>query len=298
MKADITLLHSLLLPGFPSGSAIEYHEGNIYLIGDDACDILVLDTAYNKVTAIPLFDAPEKRIPKTEKADFEASVIVNLSGKTYLMVLGSAATEKRKKLILVPLLEAAYTPFLTAAYPDEFIQQLSKKGIHELNIEGATAIHDALVLSNRGNETHPVNHLIFTTPDFWQQGAGKVMFVVPLTLLTSTPVFTGVSELCYVGEKDLLLLSLSSEATTNAYDDGAIGDSYIGWINGISQKLHLPTLALDGLINLPAISDDFKGEKIEGLCLERISGNELLLHLVSDNDSGESRLFKVAMTFQ
>jgi hypothetical protein len=88
---------------------------------------------------------------------------------------------------------------------------------------------------------------------------------------------------------------MSSEATNNAYDDGVIGDSYIGWVNGINQKLQQPDIMLDGLINLSEVSAAFKGEKIEGLCIESANGDELILHLIADNDQGESRLFNVRL---
>jgi hypothetical protein len=89
---------------------------------------------------------------------------------------------------------------------------------------------------------------------------------------------------------------MSSEATNNAYDDGVIGDSYIGWVNDINQKLQQPDIILDGLINLSDIDTAFKGEKIEGICMESVSGNEMVLHLIADNDQGESRLFKLKLT--
>ena len=51
---------------YPSASAIENFDGKIYLVGDDANYILVLDSAFNKADSIPLFNHPEKRIPKGE----------------------------------------------------------------------------------------------------------------------------------------------------------------------------------------------------------------------------------------
>ena len=46
------------------------------------------------------------------------------------------------------------------------------------------------------------------------------------------------------------------------------------------------------MINLSDASNEFKNQKIEGICVERVSDDELLLHLISDNDNGESKLFK------
>jgi hypothetical protein len=334
MKAGITLLHTLLLPDFPSASAVEYFDGRLYLIGDDATCILVLDKDYHVITSIPIADAPGKRIAKAEKPDFEASALITLQGQHYLLASGSLATEKRRQLLLLPLqaggegsgtatassipamngpmsttqplndpASAALSSPVTANlqrinYPPAFISQLLATGIHELNIEGATVIGNTLVLSNRGNDAYPVNQLILIANGFWEQEQLPPFSVLPLTLLTPTDVFAGVSELCYVAEKDLLLCTLSSEATTNAYDDGAIGDSYIGWIADISQKLTHPSLAIEGWLNLATADPVFKTEKIEGICVERITEDSLVLHLVSDNDGGESRLFKVGLNLQ
>lgn len=294
MKAVLTLVCTLLLPDFPSASAVEYLDGRLYLIGDDATTILVLDTAYQPVNSIRISAAAETRIPKAVKADYEASALIRWQDQQYLMASGSLATDKRRQLLLMPVPAADSVQVIP--YPPAFITQLQQSEIRELNIEGATVVGDRLLLSNRGNNTWPQNHFIVTKPGFWVHN--EPLSVVPVTLLTPTPVFAGLSELCYVAEKDLLLCTLSSEATANAYDDGAIGDSYIGWINNISQKLSQNSLTLDGLLNLSHTDAVFTGEKIEGICLERIQGDLLTLHLVSDNDAGASRLFKVNLIFK
>jgi hypothetical protein len=319
MTAGITLLHSLLLPDFPSASAVEYFDERLYLIGDDATCILVLDKDYQVIESIPIADAPGIRIAKVDKPDFEASALITWQGKPYLFVSGSLATEKRRQLLLMPLqaegggnspvtgtpahdLVVAAVPATTGLqrinYPHALIAELLATGIQELNIEGATAIGNTLLLSNRGNDAYPVNQLILIANGFWEQEQLPPFSVLPLTLLTPTQVFAGVSELCYVPEKDLLICTLSSEATTNAYDDGAIGDSYIGWITDISQKLTHSSLAIEGWLNLAEAAPSFKVEKIEGICVESRREDSLILHLVSDNDGGESRLFKVAFTLK
>lgn len=297
MKAVITLICSLLLPDFPSASAVEFYEDRLYLIGDDATCIQVLDKDYQVIKSIRISGAAEKRIAKAVKADYEASALISLHGRTYLMASGSLATEKRRQLLLLPLPDGDSAAIQFIPYPQAFTAQLLNSGINELNIEGAAVVNNTLLLSNRGNNTWPQNQLVLTAPGFWEQAAPPVS-VVPFTLLTPTPVFTGVSELCYVPEKDLLLCTFSSEATANAYDDGAIGDSYIGWISNISRKLSQTAITPDGMLNLTNADPAFKGEKIEGICLERIQDNTLTLHLVSDNDAGASRLFKVSFTFK
>lgn len=293
VKPRIILLQSLLLPDYPSGSAITYYEGKFYLVGDDARNIAVLDQNYREAGTVPLFEHPEKRIPKTQKTDFETAVIVDVQHQPHLLAIGSASRKEREQVMLVSLQQpdAHLSKFDTGV----FTARLRRAGIKEVNIEGATLTGDHLILANRGNNTYRENHLIITGKDYWLHQDHAPLSVLPLTLPAGINDFLGVSELCYDPSSDTLLLTLSSEATANAYDDGAIGDSYIAWVDHLSQKLRQPALSLDALINLPQADPAFKGEKIEGICIEAAHRNELLLHLVADNDKGHSRLFQLKL---
>lgn len=292
MQPRVTLLRSLLLTDFPSGSSISYYDGRFYLVGDDAGKVAVLDRHYREAGAIRLFDHPEKRIPKAQKTDFEAAVVVHQQNKPYLLAIGSASRREREKVMLIPLQSGEAPSAFDAAV---FTERLRRSGIKEVNIEGASIAGNHLILANRGNNAYPENHLIITEKDYWTRQREAVISVLPLTLVPGTRGFLGVSELCYDEISDTLLFTLSSEATANAYDDGAIGDSYIGWTDGISKKLGQPAVAADALINLSEADARFRGEKIEGVCIEESRAHELLLHLVADNDKGESRLFQVKL---
>lgn len=285
-----------MLNNFPSGSAINYYNGKLYLIGDDANNMLILDNDYREMDVIQLFDHSEKRIPKAQKADFETAVFVHVNDQIHLLALGSASRKERETGMLIPLpISDAMLPAPQTFWNTEFINRVKTKGITAVNIEGAALIGDQLILSNRGNNTNQENHLIITESDFWNRQNETVISVVRVVMPLNTEGFPGVSELCYIASKDMLLFTLSSEATDNAYDDGVIGDSYIGWVNDIHQKLQQPDIILDGLINLSEVNQSFKGEKIEGVCIASVNGNELVLHLVADNDQGESRLFNITL---
>ncbi|SDH25653.1 DUF6929 family protein [Chitinophaga filiformis] len=294
MKTIITLLKFLLLSDYPSGSSIDYYDEHLYVIGDDANKLLVLDSNYKAVSTIPLFEYNEKRIPKAKKADLETAVIVDIDGQKHLLALGSAATKEREGGVLLPLPVSDSKPqHITYT---SFIKRLQQ--IPEINIEGAAVAGSHLILSNRGNETNPVNHLIITTPDFLERQNDVAITISRLVIPFSLSAFAGISELCYVEQKDVLLVILSSEATGNAYDDGAIGDSYIGWVKHISQKLNREDISLNGIVNLSEADPAFKGEKIEGVCLSAVTDNNWYLHLVADNDQGASTLFHIKMAME
>ena len=254
----------------------------------------MLDTLYNQQSLIHLFDFPEKRIPKKVKADFEASTIVHIDGEDYLLVLGSASRPNRTKGILFPLKERtiAKSQIVTVDY-QQFIDRLEAIDPGKINIEGSTVINSQFMLGNRATRKNPVNKLIITADDFWKDQGNASILVSTLRLPTKQETIIGVSELCYVPFHDRLLMSLSTEGTDSSYEDGAIGDSYLGWINDTSSKIGRSVIEVDGLINLSECNSAFKGEKIEGLCVEMIANNEMTLHFVSDNDKGESTLFKV-----
>lgn len=296
LKPEIQLIKSSLITNFPSGSSINYYNGKLYLIGDDANNVLVLNKDYTPIDSIQLFNYPEKRIPKSEKTDFETSTLLELNGTPQLLVIGSGSREERKKALLLPVAHeaaASATLFQPFFYNEASFAQLKTKGIAEVNIEGSTIIGDHLALSNRGNIANPWNHLIITQKDGLVDGSRQSFTVQQLRLPVNAKEFIGVSELCYIESNDILLFALSSEATNNSYDDGVIGDSYIGWIHNFSEKMDHPELIVDEMINLRTINDEFEKEKIEGLCVEAVNGNEFTIHLISDNDSGESKLFKV-----
>jgi len=300
MHLVIELLVSLLMPEYPSGSSISYFQNKFYLIGDDANTIMILDDHYGKLDSIRLFDHPGKRIPKAEKVDFETSLVVNIDGSTNLLVLGSGSSENRRKGLIMPLennhnTDPGYLPKqLDLA---EFTSRLTRKIRGSLNIEGSALVGKNLILSNRANKAYPENSLIITTPGFWKDQARASIRILMLDLPRSSGIL-GISELCYVESHDMLLITLTSEQTNNAIDDGPIGDSYIGWVKNITRKTNRQRLSLDGLLNLSRANENFKGEKIEGLCVSAIKANSFTLHMISDNDQGQTRLFTVLFTPQ
>lgn len=301
MKPRIELIKSLLLSDFPSGSSINYHDGKFYLIGDDSTNILLLDTDYQKIDSVQLFDYPEKRIPKSDKIDIEGSAIIEIKGKDHLLILGSASRKNRKRVILIPFSNFGLD-FKTLEHSlfktKDFINRIKSNGIEEINLEGVCLFQKDLLLGNRGNRTSQNNHLIITDRDFYARQDDAKLLLRKLLLPDDQPKLLSISELCFIDVQNILFITLTSEATDNAYDDGEIGNSYIGWIYDATTKLQSQEIVLDGLINLADVDAVFKSEKIEGICAESVTNNELILHLVSDNDAGESRLFKIKVVLK
>ncbi|HYF30136.1 MAG TPA: hypothetical protein VD993_03355 [Chitinophagaceae bacterium] len=290
-QPQLSLLLKKDLPGFSSASAIEMHDGWLYVIGDDSRYLVVLDKHYNIFDTVMLFPGEGLRIPKKEKSDLEASTIVEYNGKDHLLVAGSASTPEREVFFLFPLNK----PRDYQAIPAQaFYQSVKQQGLHIINIEGLVNIRNKLLLANRANESQPQNHFITVQADFLYDTKLAAPVISTLKLPQAADAVIGVSGLAYVAEKDLLLFTASVELTDNAVDDGDIGNSYLGYISGFSMKMQQREVLADGLINLSELQAEFANEKIESVCVES-AGDNLVLHLVADNDNGTSTLFKVSM---
>src|SRR5690348_6371834 len=90
------------LKNFPSGSGIECFGEKVYLVGDDAKDILIMDKRWKKLNSIPLFTSGENlsagqagRIPKKIKADLEATAIIEVNSIPRMLVLASGSRDNR-----------------------------------------------------------------------------------------------------------------------------------------------------------------------------------------------------------
>lgn len=296
MMADAELISSLVLNNFPSGSGISFYHNQLYIVGDDATSILILDKEYKLIDKVTVFDYPGLRIPKPEKVDFETCTVVTGLQDDYLCIVGSASKKRRAKIFLMSLRNSGTRELSNYDY-HSFAERLLSAGLETLNVEGSTQIQQYIVLANRGNLSHRQNHIIVTSIDFWRQPKNANFLVAKLSLPANVQEPLGVSELCYVPSLDVLLVILTQEETENSYDDGAIGDSYIGWVRFASAKVGVDKdIVIDGVSNLSEINAEFNQQKIEGLCVESAAGLQVILHMTADNDEGETKLFKVRWT--
>ena len=291
MKLD--LLDHKELKSFPSGSGIEFYDNKIYLVGDDAARILVMNKRWKEKYDIALFESSEKRIPKKLKADLEATAILQLDKKNYLLVLGSGSKQNRSKAILVDLKDDGITEFDNTV----FYERLKKSGVADLNIEGAAQVHDHLLLCNRANQSNPVNQFIITSLDFFRNQEEAPISLLDIDLRAYEESI-GVSGITYSDVHDQIIFTTSAEATGNSYDDGAIGKSYLGIIENGYRKIWKKNMKVNELIDLPGTFDEFKGHKVESVCIQSEKDHSVKLQLVADDDTGESVLFKVRVRFE
>lgn len=265
----------------------------LYVIGDDSPFMLVCkDDNYTGFSQIQLLNRSEKRIPKPEKPDFEASLITT---DKKLLIIGSASTGKRELMMLFPF--AGGSGIVTISSSD-FFNRVKATGIDEVNVESAALLTKAgkVILSLRGNQVNRRNRFIITEPDFYlrQQEVGIAFSEI---ILPETKFYCGISDFAYLPDTDTLFFTASTEETNNAYDDGTIGDSYIGWIENVSGIMDKPVRPT-AYCNLTELDTRFYKQKIEGICVRSMKDKQVQLILVTDNDEGESsKLYEMSMNY-
>lgn len=276
------------LDNYPSASSIEYYDGKLYLMGDDATKLLVLDTNLNIVDSISLLSYSANRIPKEIKPDFEASAL----NAEDLFLLGSGSLSPYRNLGIKYNLKAKDNDSINL---EPLFIKAKNLGIEQINIEGACFVSGKLLFANRGNKGYPHNHLIITDEKFLNNDSFQV-FIIPFAAQKDVASFKGISGLCYAKESDQLIMTVSTEDTKNSYEDGAIGKSYLWIIDNISTKINERALGSKRVIDLEYIDARFKGQKIESATVIKETDKLIYLVLVADNDNGSSTVFKMSIT--
>ncbi|MEI6949366.1 hypothetical protein V9K67_19425 [Paraflavisolibacter sp. H34] len=289
---ELELIKTTHLPHYPSASALEYSNNRLYVMGDDAPYLLVLNRHHRPVDSLGLFPSKEKRIDKATKADIESATVISTGTKSFLALFSSFSDTNRNKFVFLEL-QATGKQQPAAVVSSSFFKVA---GVEETNLEGSAIINNRLVFSNRANNTHRRNYFIVT--DFSKENGITGTPQVVAIDLPQTKGVLGISGLDYVAEKDLLLFTASSEDTPNATSDGTIGDSYLGAIRHISKKLSGDKIQPDALVNLSPVIGKMGLQKIESIAVEEVTKTSLLVHLAADNDNGESTLFKVKLTWK
>lgn len=285
---NIKLLKSTYFPHYSSASSLAFHHNRLYVIGDDAPLMLVVNKKHKIKDSLRLFKGNSQRLDKGTKPDLEAAALLQKENETFLFAFGSQSGGARNIVLRLTLDNNAKRDL------KHFSNTLKAEGIAIPNIEGAAVVGDRMVLSNRANISQKWNHLIIAPIDEEKGFTSQRPKVIALQLPPSKEVI-GISGLEYLAEKDLMLFTASTELTRNAFEDGEIGDSYIGYIQNFSQQLKQSTIKIDTLINLTPVLKQKDLQKIESVAVEKVRGNAITLHLASDNDDGSSYLFRMRL---
>jgi hypothetical protein len=279
LNMRLSFTNAKKLTDYPSGSTISYFENQLYLMGDDASSLIMLDTSLNLVQSVALFSSSQKRIKKSDKADIESSEWVD--SKLWLFGSGSLSPQRDSAYHFEPGTKKIVKHNIAKLY------STLRSRITDLNIEGSALVKNDFLFASRSNLKSNQNYIIKTT------SSNFLSTVDPHIIALELPNNAGISGMAYVEQADILLFTASRENTISAYDDGSIEESYFGTIYNISEKLNETLLYPDDWIPLSKVHSAFNKQKAESVCSLPPSGDIVPVIIVSDNDDGETQLFRL-----
>lgn len=292
-RSSATLSAVKQLPWYPSGSALVYHNSHLYLVGDNATQMLIMDSALRVVDSVRLVAGNGFSIEKSIKPDLEAITLIDDDQQVKLLIVGSGAVVPYREqcFVVSPKNNNDVQQFDVHA----FYAKLKTMGLRLLNIEGAATVKDQFILANRGNKGNPQNHLIITPLDFYKTPGASGARLLEIEIPAPGGNFAGISGLEYAAVSRRLFLTVSTENTADNYNDGAIGKSFLMIINNFDERMGEAFLRPDRIIDLGQIDKKFVGQKIESAAVVLETDQYTDLVLAADNDKADSWLFKLRL---
>lgn len=282
----LKLLDYKEIPDLPIGSNLEFYNETLYLVDDDASDMVALNKKWQTQATHQLLGYDDPKILPGSKSDFEATTIVEVNSIPRLLVLGFDVKDNHHKAILVNL-----DDFTTEEFDiSEFYNRL-KETVGVINIESAAIVLGKLVLCNRDHKTAPENHIIVTDADFWKNQAKAEITTISFDLPQTPNQVVGLSGLTYSYKNDWLVVTLLSESTDK--DHQTTGDSYLAIIENASRKVVRKKMKVNSLFHLNETSDDFVGFNMQSVCIRSEKSSRLKLYLLADNKAGKNGVFTV-----
>lgn len=289
----LELLDFKEIDDFPAASGIEFYNNNIYLVGNRAPGIMVLNKKWKESALINLSDGVAQKTAKDSASGLATMTLLWPDKKPCLLAIGSGLTEQHNKGLLLNLENNKPACFDLSVFYD----RLKEAGITNLNIEGIALVYDYIILANRGNSAHPENQLIITGTNFWKKQKEAAIQIVPLDF-GSIPPGLQISGLTYSDNHELLLLSAALENDSAAEDDGLSGRSTLCIIENIYRKIgrEKKRMKINDFFDLPSVNERFKGYNIESVCIQSEKDYSMKLQLVAYNDDRNgSFLFKTQL---
>jgi hypothetical protein len=279
--ATITETHPL--NGVRAGSSLARWDKRLIAAQDDAWDLAVIDPQSGAIAHFPLQGQGE-HLEKPEKPDFEAMTIVD--GHT-LVLFGSGSTAKRRNVVLVDL----HTRNVRIVDASPLYSAIMDRMGETPNIEGAACADQHLYLSHRGTGGYPNRWIVL--PVWWLKNldpshpapkpAMMGVTAIPTVAIHGVPL--GVTDMTAT-EAGIIVLG-AAEATSNAYDDGAVAGAAIGWCAEPGTPVYwTPIREADGTVT---------HHKPEGIVVDFDGGHAWV---ITDPDDGDQAalLLRLALT--
>ena len=271
----------------PAVSSIEFYDNNLVMISDSANEVSICNQQGELIQILHSKDLKINELPKKDKADFEASTLINYKNSTFLLVLGSGSTVKNRNLAKLFDLNSN-----TAFHFDlfHFYNAIRTKyciDINDWNIEALACYQERLFFFNRGtnsifevNQTDFFNFLEQKNTDFYSK-----IYRLKMNQLNGFELgISGVN----VDENGTFYCIASAENTSDWYNDGEIIGSVIATFN------------IDELMDeMPLHFESFKiDKKLAPIKLEAIcqTNDRNRFFVASDNDGEKSMLYEIELS--
>lgn len=290
MKA--TIIKKTPLPGIHSASGIEVLGDRLYIVGDDASWLYVLDKAWKPAGRVRLFDTSSpagERIPKLQKPDLEALTVISLEGQPYLLAVGSGSQANRQDAFLINPATGAVQRHSLAPLYDHLRTLTGVVGQRLLNIEGLAVADGVVIFLQRGNVSGTNALVAYALDPFtaWLTENGPLpapqvrSFVLP-TVEGYTAGFSGAAPI--PSRRRSLLFTASVEATDDEILDGDMLGSFAGILD-LDDPADTPRRCAPILYDNQA----YPG-KVESICVREETQDGLSALAVTDADGGASEL--------
>ena len=291
-----------------SASDVEIVDGIAYLVGDDSPYLYCLDHDWNLQRRVVLFASEHTgdRIPKEQKPDLEAMSVVYADNKPHLLIFGSGSRSPQRDVCYwvdlaagvdgdLPVRRASLTPLYDRLRHDPLVV-----GSGKLNIEGAAATREHLILFQRGNISHKNVALYYDLPAFLAYlrddttlPPEPVIYAYGLPSLQG--ILSGFSGATLVPDSDQILFAAAVEDTTNELEDGPTLGSFLGLLrveDGRTRRQD-PTQPKKVALVRDVNGATYTG-KIESVAvLGREGADEFTLLAATDDDRGGSELLLI-----
>ena len=289
----IKLLDHKHIPGFNSGTGLEFHNENIYLTNTASEEILVLSQNWKEVDRIPLFNS-KSTVGGHGHKDLEAATIVEINKIPRFLALGTDINEaKHNKAVLLNLDDRTREDFTI----DQFDERLKIFGLQELNIRAAAIILGKLVLGNRRSTGSGAgsgeNNFVVTDIDVWKQQDTEEISLLPVKYPDDTPEGILLTGMCYSPENDWLLLTFVSENSFSEHDEQVTKSSYLGLVENASRKVARKQVKINELMDLTEVNKNLADQQIKAACVQSDKNGKIKLYLVSDHADGGTHIFKI-----
>lgn len=293
---NITILERQSLSGIGALSGVACIGEDIYFVGDDVRYLLKTNlrnrmTCNTEFEKIPLFEQlsqiPLVPLSKSEKPDFEALTCIEIDGQQTLLIMGSGSTENRKQALIFNPVNHQIRTLINAVDYNVLAKSQALTGGADLNIEAVCSDNQNLYIFQRGNINRHHGVLVF---DLTQIQDGKSLekslvnaFCLQLPDIDGST--SGISDACFLKDKNLIVATAAVEQTVNTYDDGQVLGSFIVLLSPDGKTLDTQLIQDDQGQPLPI--------KVEGITwLESTVDGEVFL-LCTDSDGGDSEVLRV-----